>query len=222
MNKLGQEYVKECIKLYGKSLHSLGSNLEGFLTSLIGLCDLLKTNPNDQLKTKNDVPNLLCNRQDEWLILNFYTNREPIRFFVGGVVHGLSQQLYNKKVTITNQKCDIPNSNRTKHRFLFKYQIKDSSTVRITNMSDQAQYRTSKELEKLEEKDKKQWEKAKKSVTQELSGSVYDSKIGVAGFCAAFPWHFICDRKMALTQMGSSLVQVREIIKKVITISTHI
>ncbi|KAK7023618.1 hypothetical protein SK128_022257 [Halocaridina rubra] len=190
MNKLGQEYVKECLKQYGKALRSLGYNLEGFLTNLTGLCDILKTNSN--LKTKNDVPSLMCNRYDDCVILHFFTNREPIRFFVGGVIEGVSRQIFNASIRVVCDKCDTPNGNRSSHRFYYKYTIKDGPRDEC-HTSVPAAY-NSQNGRRYSREDYE-------------SSNIKDSKIGVNSFCKAFPWHFVCNKAMRLTQLGSGLVQ---------------
>ncbi|XP_047736121.1 head-specific guanylate cyclase-like [Hyalella azteca] len=43
---------------------------------------------------------------------------------------------------------------------------------------------------------------------QQLSSDVADSKMNVSTFCSAFPWHFVCDRKMKFIQIGTALVQI--------------
>nr|XP_053655674.1 uncharacterized protein LOC128704576 [Cherax quadricarinatus] len=136
MRRLGLEYVRECKKQHGKALESLGFNLEGFLTNMTGICDIIKTNSN--LKTKNDVPSLLCNRHDEKVVLHFFTNREPIRYFVGGVIQGVSLLIFNKNISVTCEKCETPNGNRSSHRFYFKYTVVDervdsTGEQRVTN-----------------------------------------------------------------------------------------
>lgn len=123
MRQLGREYVRECRYQYGKALESLGYNIEGFLTNLTGVCDIIKTNPN--LKTKNDVPSLVCNRQGGRVVLHFFTNREPIRYFVGGVIEGVGAQVFSRSVVVTCDKCDTPNGNRSNHRFYFRYTIEE-------------------------------------------------------------------------------------------------
>lgn len=127
MRQLGREYVRECRHQYGKALESLGYNIEGFLTNLTGVCDIIKTNPN--LKTKNDVPSLVCNRQGGQVVLHFFTNREPIRYFVGGVIEGVGAQVFSRSVVVTCDKCDTPNGNRSNHRFYFRYTIEEGDCL---------------------------------------------------------------------------------------------
>ncbi|XP_066954652.1 head-specific guanylate cyclase [Macrobrachium rosenbergii] len=191
MNKLGQEYVKECLKQYGKALRSLGYNIEGFLTNLTGLCDILKTNSN--LKTKNDVPSLMCNRYNDCIILHFFTNREAIRFFVGGIIEGVSLQIFSKQVCVTCEKCDTPNGNRSNHRFYYKYTIKDDNVEQLNASVASENSENEPELD---------------AVGVQKSSNIKDSKVGVSTFCKAFPWHFVCNKAMRLTQIGSGHLQV--------------
>lgn len=190
MRRLGQEYAKECRRQYGKPLESLGYNLEGFLTNLTGLCDIIKTNSN--LKTKNDVPSLVCNRQEDQIVLHFFTNREPIRYFVGGVIEGVSREIFSKSVRVTCEKCDTPNGDRSNHRFYFKYLVEDecidTSLDTITKTTTQNGHENASHAY--------------------VSSNVRDSKISVSSFCKAFPWHFVCNKAMRITQMGSGLSQV--------------
>ncbi|KAK8720400.1 hypothetical protein OTU49_013346, partial [Cherax quadricarinatus] len=191
MRRLGLEYVRECKKQHGKALESLGFNLEGFLTNMTGICDIIKTNSN--LKTKNDVPSLLCNRHDEKVVLHFFTNREPIRYFVGGVIQGVSLLIFNKNISVTCEKCETPNGNRSSHRFYFKYTVVDervdsTGEQRVTNDASVNAQST--------------------GTHTYASSSIKDSKIGVSSFCKAFPWHFVCNKAMRITQIGSALLQV--------------
>ncbi|CAL4073771.1 unnamed protein product, partial [Meganyctiphanes norvegica] len=179
LSRLGHEYVRECRRQYGKALESLGYNLEGFLTNLTGICDILKTNPN--LTTKNDVPNLVCNRRSNTVILNFYTNRETIRHFVGGVIEGVGKQIFNKTVSVTNELLETPNGNRTSHRWCFRYSIHES-LAQDPSLPGLGEYHGSRHAK--------------------------ESKIGMVTFCKAFPWHFVCNKEMIITQMGSGLLQV--------------
>ncbi|XP_069994942.1 head-specific guanylate cyclase isoform X2 [Penaeus vannamei] len=268
MTRLGREYVKECRRQYGKALQSLGYNLEGFLTNLTGLCDMLKTN--SSLKTKNDVPSLICNNVDGCVVLHFFTNREPIRCFVGGVIEGVSSQIFSRRARVACEKCDTPNGNRTSHRFYFKYTIREEEVEeeeveeveeeedveedegvvdveeRIIGDEDGGGTDVADEMKKAQEEDgdgeseggdgegeggRKKEEKnhrtkghyprragaATASVNGRQNGhrteiyesaSAKDSKIGVSSFCKAFPWHFVCNKAMRITQMGSGLLQV--------------
>ncbi|KAK4306785.1 hypothetical protein Pmani_021408 [Petrolisthes manimaculis] len=129
MRQLGLEYLRECRHQYGKALQSLGYNIEGFLTNLTSLCDIIKTNPN--LKTKNDVPSLVCNRQGDRIVLHFFTNREPIRYFVGGVIEGVGAEVFYRTVRVTCDKCDTPNGNRSNHRFYFRYTIEEGECLPV-------------------------------------------------------------------------------------------
>ncbi|XP_042855595.1 guanylate cyclase soluble subunit beta-2-like [Penaeus japonicus] len=284
MTRLGREYVKECRRQYGKALQSLGYNLEGFLTNLTGLCDMLKTN--SSLKTKNDVPSLICNSVDGCVVLHFFTNREPIRCFVGGVIEGVSLQIFSRGVRVTCEKCDTPNGNRTSHRFYFKYTIHEEDEEEVEGEVEEVEEEEEEEEEEgAEEEDEgvvdvegrgiddedddgsggidvadgqkmapdeegekgdgggeggeargggggggRKGEKnhrtkghprrtgaATASVNGRQNGhrtELYesavakDSKIGVSSFCKAFPWHFVCNKAMRITQMGSGLLQV--------------
>ncbi|ROT81066.1 Head-specific guanylate cyclase [Penaeus vannamei] len=183
MTRLGREYVKECRRQYGKALQSLGYNLEGFLTNLTGLCDMLKTN--SSLKTKNDVPSLICNNVDGCVVLHFFTNREPIRCFVGGVIEGVSSQIFSRRARVACEKCDTPNGNRTSHRFYFK--TKGHYPRRAGAATASVNGRQNGHRTEIYE-----------------SASAKDSKIGVSSFCKAFPWHFVCNKAMRITQMGSA------------------
>lgn len=40
------------------------------------------------------------------------------------------------------------------------------------------------------------------------STKVTDLRIGVAGFCKAFPWHFVTDRRLELVQLGKFLFYI--------------
>ncbi|KAK3874310.1 hypothetical protein Pcinc_020738 [Petrolisthes cinctipes] len=133
MRQLGLEYLRECRHQYGKALQSLGYNIEGFLTNLTSLCDIIKTNPN--LKTKNDVPSLVCNRQGDRIVLHFFTNREPIRYFVGGVIEGVGAEVFYRSVSVTCDKCDTPNGNRSNHRFYFRYTIEEGDCLVVEEES---------------------------------------------------------------------------------------
>nr|XP_045588083.1 head-specific guanylate cyclase-like [Procambarus clarkii] len=190
MRRLGREYVRECRRQHGKALGSLGYNLEGFLTNMTGICDIIKTNSN--LKTKNDVPSLVCNRQDGKVQLHFFTNREPIRYFVGGVIEGVSLQVFSRSVSVACDKCDTPNGNRSAHRFYFKYTVED-------NCVEAARERVSNDASLSGQEP---------STPTRVSSSLKDSKIGVSSFCKAFPWHFVCNKSMKITQIGTGLLQV--------------
>ena len=213
MRRLGREYVRECRRQYGKALQSLGYNLEGFLTNLTGLCDIIKTNAN--MRTKNDVPNLVCNRQGDKVVLHFFTNREPIRYFVGGVIEGVSQQIFSKDVRVSCDKCDTPNGDRINHRFYFKYSTEEVSLE--SNGGDGGdsggEGRTSAQNGQVEGSSGSGGEREVPSplnVTIAASSKTKDSKIGVSSFCKAFPWHFVCNKAMRITQLGSGLLQVRK------------
>lgn len=212
MRRLGREYVRECRRQYGKALQSLGYNLEGFLTNLTGLCDIIKTNAN--MRTKNDVPSLVCNRQGDKVVLHFFTNREPIRYFVGGVIEGVSQQIFSKDVRVSCDKCDTPNGNRTNHRFYFKYSAEEvciQSSGGGGGVDSGGEGRTSAQNGQLESSSAGGGEGKVSSplnVTTATSSKTRDSKISVGSFCKAFPWHFVCSKAMRITQLGSGLLQI--------------
>ncbi|XP_047494015.1 head-specific guanylate cyclase-like [Penaeus chinensis] len=237
MTRLGREYVKECRRQYGKALQSLGYNLEGFLTNLTGLCDMLKTN--SSLKTKNDVPSLICNDVDGCVVLHFFTNREPIRCFVGGVIEGVSSQIFSRRVRVACEKCDTPNEDVEEDEGVVDVE------ERIIGDDDGGGTDVADERNKAQEEEedggsggdgegeggRKKGEKnhrtkghhprrtgaATASVNGRQNGhrteiyesaSAKDSKIGVSSFCKAFPWHFVCNKAMRITQMGTGLLQV--------------
>ncbi|XP_045104238.1 head-specific guanylate cyclase-like [Portunus trituberculatus] len=211
MRRLGREYVRECRRQYGKALQCLGYNLEGFLTNLTGLCDIIKTNAN--LRTKNDVPSLVCNRQGDKVVLHFFTNREPIRYFVGGVIEGVSQQIFSKDVRVSCDKCDTPNGDRTNHRFYFKYSTEEVCSESSGGVGGDSggEGRTSAQNGQVEGTSAGGGEGEVPShpkVINAASSNPKDSKISVSSFCKAFPWHFVCDRNMRITQLGSGLLQV--------------
>lgn len=221
MRRLGREYVRECRRQYGKALQSLGYNLEGFLTNLTGLCDIIKTNAN--MRTKNDVPSLVCNRQGERVVLHFFTNRERIRYFVGGVIEGVSQQIFSKEVRVSCDKCDTPNGNRSNHRFYFKYSTEEVCVASGSNddsgdgsgggENSVSGGRTSTQNGQVESGSSVGGEgevPSPISIVKAASSSAKDSKISVSSFCKAFPWHFVCNKAMRITQLGSGLLQVRE------------
>ncbi|XP_050700680.1 head-specific guanylate cyclase-like [Eriocheir sinensis] len=221
MRRLGREYVRECQRQYGKALQSLGYNLEGFLTNLTGLCDIIKTNAN--MRTKNDVPSLVCNRQGERVVLHFFTNRERIRYFVGGVIEGVSQQIFSKEVRVSCDKCDTPNGNRSNHRFYFKYSTEEVCVVPSdgdANGGDGdgensvSEGRTGAQNGQVESggggggSAGEGEVKAPVTEVKSASSSAKDFKISVSSFCKAFPWHFVCNKAMRITQLGSGLLQV--------------
>ncbi|KAA0201865.1 hypothetical protein HAZT_HAZT012064, partial [Hyalella azteca] len=312
MSEFGRRFAMECELLYRKPLSSLGYNLEGFLTNLTGVLDILQQAPDqaNQLSTKNDVPTLLCNRQGGQLSLHFYTNREPLRYFMGGAIEGISEFVFRRKVKTKSSVCAPCRLDG--HRYYFKYAITEegscdlrplngdrSKNVNI-NRPDKTQAvdrestvlnsdtLDSKELELLgitksqdileighknpdlendsgqsppsagecrsipensedfvDQKsdptcsgkntlptlwgqDRQDPEAAARSAKmprvreeeevyarglledsfQQLSSDVADSKMNVSTFCSAFPWHFVCDRKMKFIQIGTALVQI--------------
>lgn len=310
MSEFGKVYAAECHYLYRKPLTSLGYSLEGFLTNLIGICDILRETPSEakHLSKKNDVPYLLCNRIGGRLVLHFHTNREPMRHFLSGVIEGISEYLFARKVKVTSLACK-PNV-LSKHRYYFKYTIvevgclpRKTSSALITNGGNSKTNKSSvnethvsnrktvhrldlvkvdsnsnrslveettdqlgessfiKDNDNLKDNHLNESKErvnpcsvekrlnhssssidnnSNSSVTsvsskkceannmskirheeevyarglledslQQLSSDVMDSKINVPNFCAAFPWHFVCDQKMRFTQMGTSMMQVQ-------------
>lgn len=208
MRRLGREYVRECRRQYGKALQSLGYNLEGFLTNLTGLCDIIKTNAN--MRTKNDVPSLVCNRQGDRVVLHFFTNRERIRYFVGGVIEGVSQQIFSKEVRVSCDKCDTPNGNRSNHRYYFKYSTEEICGSGESRENSVSEGRTSTQNGQVESGGEGLEVPSPLSFAKAASSSAKDSKISVSSFCKAFPWHFVCNKAMRITQLGSGLLQVRQ------------
>ena len=135
MRKFGKAFSQECQFLYLKPLESLGYNLEGFLTNLIEVYDILQT-PNHlrKLTTKNDMPSLLCNQHANQLVLHCHTNRMPLRYFMGGALEGTSEGIFRRMIKVTSQACKPPLDSR--HRFYFKYTIKEVGTAEASQKSD--------------------------------------------------------------------------------------
>ena len=125
MSSFGREFAKECEYLYKKPLHVLGYTLEGFFVNLIDVLEVLQQSPShaEKLKTKNDIPVLLCNQQSGRLAVHFYTNRSIMKYFMAGVIKGISECLFRRKVKINLLSCDPPP--KVKHRYYFKYSVSD-------------------------------------------------------------------------------------------------
>lgn len=47
-----------------------------------------------------------------------------------------------------------------------------------------------------------------KVVAPQLSTNVSDLKISVSSFCKAFPWHFLTDRNLQITQLGGGFMKL--------------
>ncbi|KAF2360650.1 Heme-NO binding [Trinorchestia longiramus] len=312
MSRFGRIFAMECEYLYRKPLSSLGYNLEGFLTNLTGVLDILQQAPDqtNQLSTKNDVPTLLCNQQGGRLTLHFHTNREPLRYFMGGAIQGISECVFRRKVKTKSTVCTPSRLDR--HRYYFKYAIIEGgpslpslqnvghrkagrietretqavgslNTVRRLDGSDShkelplgvvnsigrldtvdskhvdtenslkhesellsdetsrsisdiavdtaegkdilscgnkdtslierpdlqhSEAATSKEMPNIREEEELYAQGLLEDSLQELSSDVRNAKMNVSTFCSAFPWHFVCDRKMRIIQMGTALVQI--------------
>lgn len=329
MKRCGRAYAAECHYLYKKPLTSLGYNLEGFLTNLTGICDILLETPAAlrQLSTKNDVPNLLCNKQGGRLVLHLHTNREPMRYFLPGIIEGTCEHLFARNVKMSS--CACKPGILVRHRYYFKYTIveggciqrkissitssfqnsnsdlstnetqnvisptvhrldqsridkdfnrtlpyktaglPENSTIRSANCDESSKFgkgescatksRSTSDIDRyitcahlplklnnntprlesstnisssndcaptelgLSTMSKVRLEEevyAKgllEDSLQKLSNNVHDSKMNVASFCTAFPWHFVCDRNMKLKQMGTAMIQVSI---KIITLFT--
>ncbi|XP_076034472.1 guanylate cyclase 1 soluble subunit alpha 2 [Oratosquilla oratoria] len=230
LSRLGQEYVRQCRAFYGSALESLGNDLQGFLSNLTSICDIIRDNIgeggsvgsvsvggggggesgfgggamiNTLAKFRDEGPTLLCNRQGESVLFHYHTNRELIRYFMSGVIEGVAVQLFGRWVKVSSTKGSVTsNGTRNRHRYYFLYTIRDNGRATL------AQDASSPSSSSANSTIRQELDELEGEEIQQASANVHDFNIGVESFCHAFPWHFVCSKDMRFTQLGTGLLQV--------------
>lgn len=101
------EYFKLCLSEYGKSLHTLGSNLQEFFSNLDGLHELIKTSGKFSFRT---LPSFRPEYNDGQMLLHLYTERRDLVNFMCGLVHASAELMFSCDVAIRASLSDVPGS----------------------------------------------------------------------------------------------------------------
>ncbi|KAK3100688.1 hypothetical protein FSP39_023818 [Pinctada imbricata] len=125
-------------------------------------------------------PSFRCESSPDKVDLHIYTERRYSLDYYAGIVISLTKMLFNVDISVEVQPSD---SSTSPHHILHAATIKDNSSTACNQCnicSDQVTF----------------------------SRLPSDLKIGVATICETFPFHFIIDKNLNISQLGSALLKV--------------
>ncbi|KZC14382.1 PREDICTED: head-specific guanylate cyclase [Dufourea novaeangliae] len=178
---LGQELIyTACVGLLERAFRCLGNDLTAFLTTLDGVNDVVQHQSGSEAEAE-----FVCIATPEAIELHFTTDHPSVAYLLVGSLKGIARQFYNDNANV----YILPDPYNTK---FFRYRITPE--------------RYSEHLVVHSEIDNNL--DTVTSPFRPLSTEATDLHLGVAGFCKAFPWHFVVDRQLELVQLGVGFMRI--------------
>ncbi|KAK7576738.1 hypothetical protein V9T40_013024 [Parthenolecanium corni] len=158
-------------------------------------------------QSSDDEPstNAQCEQGLQYLELLFTTDRVCLAGLLVGVLKAIAKRFYQTDVTIRLTSCEekysfrysivarenslSPSEDNLVNRVDVNHSLENGSEVISDLVTDLKRLRT-------------------KVVAPQLSTNVSDLKISVSSFCKAFPWHFLTDRNLQITQLGGGFMKL--------------